>query len=161
MARKKLAINEHPEMCDNIVMAINEFASNNTHIVSVRGPFMTTILNYFGSYRSEIIQPDMELIFKGVRLGLRKSFIFEFTPAAHATYKQVEFDEKKIFQAIPGMEQTLVNALGLYEEDKEITWSNAKNMFISAAIKKINDEAEALREMEVSKNLADESWGIF
>jgi hypothetical protein len=125
---------------------------------AVRGPFMTNVMMLDGNYKSKAVQPHEELMFKGIRSGARSAFIFEFEPIGMSEYKQVEFEEKKIFIAMPQFEQTLVNALGYYDD---MTWAQAKTKFISERRAQLEVEKEILREEERKSNELDPEWGMF
>lgn len=127
--------------------------------VSVRGPFLTSVMMQDGNYKQKPIQPDVELLFKGMREGQRSAFIFEFEPVGATEFKQVEFEERKIFEAMPDFEQTLVNALGFYDEG--LSWAKAKNKFVSERRAELAAEKEIAKEEEKARYIEDPEWGMF
>lgn len=127
--------------------------------VSVRGPFLTSVMLHDGNYKQKPIQPDMELLFKGMREGQRSAFIFEFEPVGATEFKFVEFQENKIFEAMPEFETTLVNALGFYDEG--LTWAKAKNKFVAEKRAEAEVEHELAKEEARARNIEDPEWGMF
>ncbi len=146
------------ELVQEIIDTIKKALDDQEVVVSVRGPFMTSVVLQDGNYKQKPVNPDQELLFKGMRPGARSAIIFEFEPIAHCDFKQVEFEEKKIFLAMPDFEQTLVNMLGYYED---MTWPRAAARFIKEAGERRAAEEEARRAEIAATNAADPMWGIF
>lgn len=125
---------------------------------SVRGPFATAVLLQDGNYKNKTVMPENELLFKGMRQGQRSAFLFEFEPVDALEFKQVEFEEKKVFLAMPEFERALVSALGFYEDE---TWAQAKHKFVIARRAEAEAEKELAEIEQKAKNAEDPSWGIF
>ncbi len=149
---------DQKELVQEIISAVKAALEEQEVVVSVRGPFLTSVVMQDGNYKQKPVNPDQELLFKGMRPGARSAFIFEFEPVAYCEFKQVEFEEKKIFLAMPEFERTLVNALGYYED---ITWPKAAARFMRERAEQRVAEEEIKRAEIAAANAADPQWGIF
>lgn len=154
----KISTNDDKESRQLIIDAVVASMKAKEFIISVRGPFLTGVLLQDGNYKQKPIQPTMELMFKGMRPGARSAFVFEFEPVDCSEFRQVEFEEKKIFDAMPHFEQALVNALGFYDD---LSWASAKSKFLVDRRAQLDAEAELLREEQRALNEADPEWGMF
>jgi hypothetical protein len=143
----------------SIIAAVLKSLESKEIVLNVRGPFMTAVLLHDGTYKNKVIDPAVELLFKGMRPGQRSAFVFEFEPVAFSEFKRVEFDENKIFQAIPSFEKTLTDALGVYDDDS--TWMKAKKVFLKEEQQRREAERELAEIEELERNAEDELWGSF
>ncbi len=149
---------DQKELVQEIISAVKKSLEDQEVVVSVRGPFLTSVVMQDGNYKQKPVNPVQELLFKGMRPGARSAFIFEFEPVAYCDFKQVEFEEKKIFLAMPDFERTLVNALGYYED---LTWPKAAARFMRERAEQRVAEEEIARAETAAKNAADPMWGRF
>jgi len=129
-------------------------------VFTLKAPIMATLLMVDGKYKNKNLAGGTEFLFSGVREGVRSQFIFEFEPVDSQPFKQMELDEKKVFDTFPDLEPMLCHALG-YSEDTG--WPSAKRKFVAAAkreIEKAKKEEQAKAEAETAAVYADDdTWG--
>jgi hypothetical protein len=156
-AASKVPTDALKEIAETLTRALKE----KELIVTVRGPFMTAVMlaGKDDQYVTKPVDPETELLFKNVRIGARSPLIFEFEPVGSHEYSRVEFEEGKLFDAVLGIEQTLINALGYYEEG--LTWARAKGRFVNDAEVRAAEIEERRRLEEIERNASDPTWGMF
>lgn len=140
-----------------LVKAIN-LVADETLVYAVKAPVSTSVVMNDGTFRTKTVDPDVELTFKGARLGKRTQLIFEFTPVDARPFKQVEIDEKKIGETIPEFEAQIARSLGGEDADDFL---KAKRAFIRQIRSQLKKEAEADQQKANAKYQDNPNWGSF
>jgi hypothetical protein len=147
-------------LIDTVVAAMKE--SDTALDLTLSAPIQTSVVMQNGSYRTKSLIGNETFTFHGLREGKRSSYIFEFEPVDARDYKMVEFDEDKVFQAFPGLEEVLVAAL---DQDSGMAWRQASAKFRtnlrrerSKAMKVAEKQAAAEAESHYEN---DDLWGSF
>lgn len=137
-------------------------------IYSFAAPTQVHCLKVDGSYRTQSVNSDEEMSFRGARIGAKRQIIFEFTPIDPSVFSQYELDETKVFMMTPGFEQAVVNAIDPAVAVTEVpgyAYSVARAAFMKAEVERIKQEEQrAVEEAEKearSRAEADPNWGIF
>jgi hypothetical protein len=130
------------------------------HVVTARAPTQVSAQRPDGTYKTATVNGGDEFIFSGMRIGARKQIIFEFKPF-DTVWKQIELDERKVFDAFEGFEQSCIEWLG-YSAGEFV---NAKaELLMTYATRKERAKRDAKENekrqlLDVAEN--NPRWGIF
>lgn len=130
---------------NDIISAINTAIKGKPEqVFQIVGPIATSIKLPTGDYKTHKFKGGEELLFRGVRVGKRDEFIFEFEPLDAQEFNQVEFGEKKVFAPLIGFEKAMVGML-MPGADEGLTWHAAVVGYRAniEAEKKLAEEAAA------------------
>ena len=134
-------------------------------VFSISGPMRTSVLLENDAYKNVPINGGQEFMMSKVYIGARDTPNFCFTPVDAQPYKQVEFAEKKVFEAFPHLEGTLVkillNHMGDTEGPTDAPWELTKKVFFKWHAKQLAGAAAAIKKT-VEKTYGDNpNWGLF
>src|SRR4051812_25681941 len=103
---------------DALIEKIKSIADENM-MFSVKAPCTTSVKRQDGTWRTDTINPEHELLFSGARQGARGKILFVFRPV-ELTHQAVEWNEEKVFDALgESFEEMIVKGLGLDGADDD------------------------------------------
>lgn len=106
---------ENDPAVDALIATITTQPMEDWGIFSTGKPFTAQARKPDGNFRTVPLEGSEEFTFSGLRMGKRGKLIFEFNPV-DPTYTRYEFDEEKVFVAVPALEEWMLKALGMETE---------------------------------------------
>ncbi len=148
---------------DILVQKINEQITGKELMFGVSAPIKTSVLTKENAYKTVSLVGNEEFFLQAVRSGANDRLIFEFIPSDSRPYKQVEFTEKTVFEAVgDSMYGLLLRAV---EAPEGTEWMKARAKFLRDIEKSQTEKArKAVEDAERKEQAAygdNPLWGAF
>ena len=129
-------------------------------VYEISGPMKVPCEHADGTFRHVPLVGEEEFIVRSIRFGAKGQLIFVGEPVDARPYVKAEFDEKKVFEAFPALEEDLITGFFAMPECKSFAEARArfhiKEKKIAATEKKLAEEDAA-----IIGSAINDTWGMF
>jgi hypothetical protein len=139
---------------DALITAIETQPIADWGIFSTGSPITAQAKKQDGTYRTVPLAGTEEFVFAGLHMGKRGKMIFQFRPI-DPLYALYEFDETKVFEAVPALEAQIVGAINPKLKDPfdlpGEAYAAARSGFCAAFRRRVVEEKK-MAEVELIKD---------